>query len=79
LSNTRRAIAAGFTPASTALRQISKDFGVMFSSGTTGVGEDREVDVGRDLDRQRHAERLDEVEDISPHAAADSSTQLIDP
>ena len=32
-----------------------------------GVGEDRQVDVRRDLERQRHAERADDVED---HLAA---------
>ena len=27
-----------------------------------GVGQDREVDVGRDLDAQRHAERANQIE-----------------
>ena len=58
LSNTRRAIVAGFDarldrlPAD--VERPRRDVRVM---ERPGVGQDREVDVGRDLEAQRHAER----------------------
>ena len=58
LSKTRRAIAAGLTPGFDRLpadvERPRRDVRVMERAG---VGEDRQVDVRGDLDRQRHAER----------------------
>ncbi len=76
LSKTRRAMAAGFTPASTAWRQMSKVRGVMFEWwNEPGVGQDREVDVRGDLAAERHAERADHVE----HHLAARRRRLVEP
>ena len=50
---------AGLGAAAADLERARRDVRKMKAAG---VGEDRDVDVRRDLRRQRHAERLDDVE-----------------
>jgi hypothetical protein len=45
----------------------------------TRVGEDRDVHVRGDLERERDTERATRSNTISPHAAADTSNQLSAP
>ena len=76
LRGDRRRVDAGLHALAADVERPRRDVRVVERAG---VGQDRDVDVRRDLRRERHAELAIRSNTISPHAAADRSNQFSAP